>query len=227
MQRKWVTLIAGVLALGAATASTASAQVRRNAFTPFVSYALPLGNLASGSNLDMKATGGVMVGITAELGLSKVFALSAFAGSTIGLTQKFKVNDKLAADEFTFGAATTQLGATLVFRPLGTLPNGGPRSFYIEAGGGLNVLSVADITARSNTSRLALGDNYPVVTVGAGVSFPMGPRATGLIFARYNLAMTEYNSTWLKDWNAAPPVNSDPGKKVSVLLVGIGIRTGF
>jgi len=227
MRRKLVGLTAGVLTLGAAMASTAAAQVRRNAFTPFVSYALPLGNLASGANLDMKATGGVMVGITAEVGLSKVLALSAFAGSTIGLTQKFKVTDKQASDEVTFGAATTQVGATLVFRPLGTLPNGGPRSFFLEAGGALNLLSVSDITARSSSTRLALGDNYPVLTFGAGLSFPMGPRATGLIFARYNLAMTEYNSTWLKDWNAAPPINSDPGKKVSVLMIGMGIRTGF
>jgi hypothetical protein len=216
-----------VLLLGAALASPAAAQVRRNAFTPFVSYALPLGNLASGPNLDMKATGGVMVGITGELGISKVFAISAFAGSTVGLTQSFKVNDKLGGDEITFGAATTQVGATLVFRPLGTLPNGGPRSFFLEAGGGLNILSVADITARSGGNSLRLSDNYPVITFGGGLSFPIGPRATGLIFARYNLAMTEYNSAWLKDWNAVPPIDSDPGKKVSVLLVGVGIRTGF
>jgi hypothetical protein len=91
----------------------------------------------------------------------------------------------------------------------------------------MNFLSVSDVSARGSGDQLAFSGSYPMAVVGAGFSIPMGPRTTALIFARYNLALSEYDSDWLQDWNSQPPENSDPGQKSNSLLFGVGIRTGF
>jgi hypothetical protein len=229
---KSLRILAG-LTIAVAAASPLAAQVRKNAFTPLIGYILPMSEVIDGDFLKGEQTGGVMVGITAEFGLSKNFSLSAYAGSTIGLTQSFELTDKQdvfgggAGEVYTFGAATTQLGATLVFRPMGVLPNGGPKAFYLEAGAAMNLLAVSDVQARGSGDQLAFGGSYPMAIFGAGYGIPMGPRTTAVIFARYNLALSEYDSDWLQDWNSQPPENSDPGLKSSSLLFGVGIRTGF
>jgi len=233
MRVKWTVL--AVAALAAGSAARASAQSQGWAITPYIGYSQPLNNLveyadpATPQYLQVESSGGAMVGVTGELGLSKQFALGGFVSSTVGLTQKGTWHYRLGApDNFDieYGMATTQFGATFIVRPLGRLPNGAPKVFYLEAGGGLNMFRVSQVVDRSGstTNPLSWDANSPIVVLGGGFTFRVGPRSTLVLFARYNMGMNEYKSDGLTDWNSVPP--ADPGQKVNVLFVGAGLRTG-
>jgi hypothetical protein len=233
MRLKWTVL--AVAAMAAGSASGAAAQSQGWALTPFVGYIQPLNNLVEYADasvpqyLQVESSGGVMVGVNGELGLSKQFALSGFVSSTVGLTQKGTWHYRLGAPnnfDYQYGMATTQFGATFVVRPLGRLPNGAPKVFYLEAGGGMNLLQVSDVVDRSGSTSnpLSWDASSPIVILGGGFTFRIGPRSTLVLFARYNMGMNEYTSDGLDDWNSVPP--PDPGQKVNLLLIGAGLRTG-
>lgn len=227
-------LVVAVLAVGAA--APGSAQSRGWAVTPHIGYTLPMNNLVEFADasipgyLQVEPTGGIMVGLTGELGLNKQFAISGFVSSTVGLTQNATWHYSFgptAADKFDIDRpiATLQAGATFVVRPLGRLPNGAPKVFFLEAGMGLNQFQVPDITARQDTSEvLSWNSMVPGVLFGGGLTFRIGPRSTMVVFARYHMALGEYSSAGLDDWNSNPP--PDPGQKVNVLFIGAGLRTG-
>lgn len=235
--RRTAAILLAVLAM---SAGSAGAQSQGWAITPFAGFIAPLGNMVEYADpagpefLQVEPTGGVMVGVVGELGLSKLLAVSGFLSSTVGLTQKATQHFRCTAascgtavvSDFQYGMATTQLGATLVIRPMGRLPNGAPKVFYLEAGGGLNMVQFSDVQDRSGGSEPAPSWNgsWPMLILGGGLTFRIGPRSTAVVFARYNLGMSEYSSDGLDDWNSVPP--PDPGQKVNVLLVGVGLRTG-
>lgn len=236
MRMKPAGLLVAALVLG--TAGRAAAQSQGWAITPFAGMVVPLGNLVEYADpagpefLQLEPTGGIMVGVTGELSLNKQFAISGFVSSTVGLTQSATQHFRCTAascgstitQDWEYGLATTQIGATFVIRPLGRLPNGAPKVFFLEAGAGLNMTQFSDVQDRSGDPAPSWNGSTPMVILGGGLTFRIGPRSTAVVFARYNMAMSEYTSDGLTDWNSVPP--EDPGQKVNVLFVGVGLRTG-
>ena len=236
MRMKPAGLLVAALAVG--MAGRAAAQSQGWAITPFAGFVMPLGNLVEYADpgapefLQLEPTGGIMVGVNGELSLNKQFAVSGFISSTVGLTQKATQHFRCSAatcgstivEDFQYGLATTQLGATFVVRPLGRLPNGAPKLFFLEAGAGLNMTQFSDVADRNGEPAPSWNGATPMIILGGGTTFRIGPRSTVVAFARYNMAMSEYTSDGLDDWNSVPP--EDPGQKVNVLLVGVGLRTG-
>jgi hypothetical protein len=218
MRRKLCALLA--LAAVAAAASPLAAQARRNALTLSVGYISMTDPWVIEGTDKFDQGGGILVGIQGEYGLSKQFAVSGFASSTLGLTQKMKFDIQSIGVVYELGSSTTQVGASLIFRPLGTLPNGGPRSFFLEVGGGMNFGAASFIDDLTDPNDdLDVNDNWPFALLGAGLAFPMGPRTTAVVYARYNLALAEYSRPWFE--------GEDIGQKVNSIIVGAGIRTGF
>ena len=229
MRMKWTGLLVAALAVGAAGRLTAQGQGW--AVTPFVGYSLPLTNYVEPNNpsccLTVEKGGGVLVGLTGELSLSKQFAVSGFVSSTVGLSQHATWDySLLGAGEFVLGAATNQLGATFVIRPLGRLPNGAPKVFFVEAGAALTQFRFSEVEDRSGggTASPSWNANTTHAVFGGGLTFRIGPRSTLVLFGRYNMALSEYESDGLTDWNLIPP--PDVGQKVNILTMGVGLRTG-
>lgn len=220
----------------AVTVRTAAAQSQGWAVTPFAAFVQPSGNLVEGPFLDSDPSGGFAVGIIGELGLSKQLAVSGFASSTVGLsstlTATFKDPSNPANNfEVDFANAWTQIGASAVIRPLGRLPNGAPKIFWLEAGAGITRFSLADVTDRSgDVTNFSWTGNFPSAVFGGGLTIRLTPRMTAVVIARYSLALSEYSSDGLDDWNGpCTPGDAtciDAGQKVNLLQVGVGFRSG-
>lgn len=232
MRFRWTGVLAGVLMAGAAGNLSAQQGV---ALTPYIGYMTPLsgGVLveqntpgAGGCCLEVSAKGGIMVGAIGELSLAKQFAISAFAASTIGLTQKATFDfTSSGGPSLELGMATTQFGGTFIVRPLGRSPNGAPKGFFIEAGAAYNLLAFSDVADRSGGQAApSWNSSGPVGIAGGGLVFRVGPRASLSVFARYHHPFGEYESDGLTDWNNIPP--PDTPKKVGWLFIGAGLRTG-
>lgn len=231
MRVRWTVL--AVAALAAGSAARANAQSQGWAITPYIGYINPTGNLVQPDPatspaccLTIDPGGGAQVGVTGELGLSKQFAIAAFAASTVGLTQTshWTTTPSAGSEDFTQALAYSQFGATFVVRPLGRLPNGAPKVFYIEAGAAFNSTKFAEVQDRNATGTTTWSSSGGVGVVGAGLTFRIGPRSTLVLFGRYMLAFSEYSSDGLTDWNSVPP--PDVGQKVNLIFVGAGLRTG-
>jgi len=146
----------------------------------------------------------------------------------VGLSQKARYDFSGLSGHpiFDVGMATTQLGGTVILRPMGRNPNGSPKVFFVEAGGAYTRLSFSETQDRSGGSAPSptWSSGSMMALVGGGFTFRVGPRATMVLFARYSIAMKEYTSAGLTDWNSAPP--PDIPKKVNLLMIGAGLRTG-
>lgn len=227
-------LSVGVLAL--AVAPVLRAQVRGSlSVVPVAGYTVNSGNwldidLGGGSRATLKPKGGVFVGLVAEYNLNKSLSIAAHATRTLGATQKMR-----EVDTGTFAAtietdlATTTIGGMIVFRPLGRLPSGAPNKVYIELGGSYNIYSVStgftDINDRAAVDSVGFGYHTPAVMGGAGLSFPVGPRASLQVFGRAYYQMREYSSNVLDLINQGNP-NPLVGKKTILLQFGLGLRVG-
>jgi len=204
------------------------------AITPYASYVSPSGDLVSGPFLVTALGGGANVGVQGEVALAKQIALGAYAASTIGLTSRstFNFYDGAGTRQggLEFANAWTQFGATLILRPLGTLPNGAPKTFFLEAGAEMTRYGLAEATDRSGNPAPSWSGNWVSVVGGAGLVFRLTPRLTANIFGRYSYALSEYSSAGLDDWNSSctpgDPTCVDVGQKVNLLQVGVGIRAG-
>jgi hypothetical protein len=226
-------VLAAALLMGAAGNLSAQSGV---ALTPYIGYLIPSGNLVNQFNpgsccMTLKTKGGIMVGGIGELSLAKQFALSIFAASTVGLSQKADFNQSSGGgSDLTLGMATTQFGGTLIIRPMGRNPNGSPKLFFLEAGAAYQQLSFSDIQDRTSSTASPSWNHSSMVGVfGGGLTFRVGPRATMVLFARYHLPFSEYSSPGLTDWNSVPCGGSpcpDTPKKVPSILIGAGLRTG-
>jgi len=228
MHRRWTGLLSIALAAGVAGNLAAQQGV---ALTPFIGYTIPSGNLVQGPFLTLKAKSGITVGAIGELSLAKSLGIAAYAMSTVGLSQIGTYDFPGSGASIEQGMATTQFGASLMLRPLGRNPNGSPKVFYLEAGAALNRFSFAAQRDRSDSTRVHSWNGSGLVGLfGGGFTFRVGPRATAVLFARYNLALKEYESDGLTDWNSGCAPNDasciDPGKKVNILTIGLGLRTG-
>ena len=228
MRLRWTVLAVGAMVAGSVTG--ASAQSQGWAITPYVGYSLPSGNLVEPNNasccLTVDPSGGVIVGVNGELGLSKQFAVNAFISSTVGLSQGATWDYSLiGSGVYDFGMATNEFGATFIVRPLGRLPNGAPKVFFLEAGAALTQLRFSEIQDRtSNNPSPTWNSNGTSAIFGGGLTFRIGPRSTLVIFGRYSLALKEYTSDGLTDWNSIPP--PDIAQKVNLITIGAGLRTG-
>jgi len=229
MQLKWTGLLAGVLVV--ATAGSAAAQ-RSVAFTPYFGYLSPMGSLVeqnspgtSGCCLEVSSSGGLMVGAIGEMSLAKSLSISAFAASTIGLSQKATFDySSLGGSVLELGMATTQFGGTLRVLPLGRSPSGAPKTLFLEAGAAYEFLAFSDVNDKSGTTAKSWNSQGGIGIVGAGLVFPVGRRASLTIFGRYHVPFAEYSSDGLTEWNSVPP--PDTPKKVPSFLIGVGLRTG-
>lgn len=229
MKRLAIGLAAAGLLMG--SAGTAAAQSQGWAITPFAAYTLPSGNLVEGPFLDANPSGGAVVGLIGELGLSKQLAVSGFASSTLGLTSTVALEDPTdPTNALELANAWTQLGATAIVRPLGRLPNGAPKIFWLEAGAAITRFSLAEVRDRSGGEAPSWTGNFPSVVFGGGFTLRLTPRMTAVVFGRYSLALSEYSSDGLDDWNApCSPGDAtciDAGQKVNLLQVGVGFRSG-
>ncbi len=214
-----------------ASAGTAAAQGQGWAVTPFAAYTAPSGNLVEGPFLILDPGPGFVVGITGELGLTKQIALSASASSTVGLTSMSGVEfPQDPTSNFDIANAWTQFGATAIIRPLGRLPNGAPKVFWVEGGASLTRFSLADVQNRTGQAAPSWTSNSMTAMFGGGFTLRLTPRMTAVVFGRYTLALSEYESDGLTDWNSpCTPGDAtciDAGQKVNLLQVGVGFRTG-
>jgi hypothetical protein len=233
MQRRLTGLLVGALVAGVAGSAAAQQGV---ALTPYIGYMTPMsgGVLveqnspgASGCCLELTAKGGIMVGGIGELTLAKSLSISAFAASTVGLTQKSTFDfTSSGGSNLELGMAVTQFGGTLRLLPMGRAPNGAPKGFFIEGGAAYNLLSFSDVADRSGGASASPSWNSSgiVGVAGGGLVFRVGPRASLTIFARYHHPLSEYESDGLTAWNSIPP--PDTPKKVGWLFFGAGLRTG-
>jgi hypothetical protein len=205
------------------------------AFTPFIGLMHPMQDLVVPATptqyLRVTAKDGIQVGATAELNMSKHLAFTGFAASTIGLTQKATFHDIPTNSLVEQGMASTQVGATLMLRPLGRNANGSPNLFYVEGGAAYNMFSFAEIQDRNNPTQTSSWNASSLMgIIGGGLTFRVGRSATMVLFARYHLALKAYDSPGLTDWNSpcAPGDATciDRAQKVNLLLVGAGLRTG-
>ncbi len=228
MRHRW-TWLAGALALVSAGRLSAQQGV---ALTPYIGYLSPSGNLVDQNNstccLSVKAKSGFVVGAIGELSMSKHFAISAFASSTVGLSQsaEFNFNTASTTGQLKLGLATTQFGGTFIVRPMGRNPNGSPKVFFLEAGAAYTRLSFSDVQDRTNgnTASPSWSSSGGDAIFGGGLTFRVGPRSTLVIFGRYDMMLSKYSSAGLDDWNSQPP--PDVAKKINSILIGVGLRTG-
>jgi len=231
MRVKYTVLALCALASGAAGSLAAQQSW---AITPYATYVSPSGSLVDGPFLITDLAGGANVGIQGELALAKQIALSAYAASTIGLTSRstFNFYDGAGTKQgsLEFANAWTQFGATLILRPLGTLPNGAPKTFFLEGGVEMTRYGLAEATDRSGNPAPSWSGNWVSVVGGAGLVFRLTPRLTANVFGRYSYGLSEYSSAGLDDWNSSctpgDPTCVDAGQKVNLLQFGVGIRAG-
>jgi hypothetical protein len=231
MQLRWTGLLAGALVVAAAGSAAAQNSV---ALTPYLGYINPTGSLVeqnspgtSGCCLELKGSGGLMVGGIIELTLAKSLSISGFASSTLGLTQKATFDySSLGGPTLELGMATTQFGGTLRLLPMGRNPSGAPKGFFLEGGAAYELLAFSDVQDRSGGSTTSPSWNSSgiVGVFGGGVVFNVGRRANLTIFGRYHMPFAEYTSDGLDDWNSVPP--PDTPKKAPTFFIGVGLRTG-
>jgi hypothetical protein len=225
MNRRWL-LAAAVLAV--VPASRLAAQARRSlSVIPTVGYTLPTYKWVEDPAVEFKPGGGLFVGLTAEYSLNKSFSLAAHGLRTFGLTQTFTVSFP-GQGEFESDMTTTQLAGGIVFRPLGRLPSGAPKSVYMEAGAGLTLFSVATGFTAAADSFPGFKASSPFVMGGMGLSFPAGPRFSIQVFGRAQYLLSNYSSDFLDYLNAPPPLTPTPleGKKGLMMQFGLGLRVG-
>lgn len=192
----------------------------------------------------LKANGGLSVGLVVEYAINKQLSLAGQVGRTLGGLQKgqmqFFVNPTYAprdSNTYETDMTTTNLGAMLVFRPLGRTPSGAPNKVYIELGGGLNLYSFSAGFRNPGPTDEFLNFDYntPYVMAGAGVSLPVGRRVSLQIFGRVYNQMQEYNAPTLTSTNGAlnqifgggTSTGTVPkGEKPLLLQFGMGLRVG-
>ena len=231
MNRNWLAVAAALAT--AASAARVEAQARSSiSIIPIAGYMMPMGKWTDSDTIRLEPGGGIFVGVTAEYSVNKTFSVTAQAIRTLGLTQKMT----FAAPEFGVGVpaaletdmTTTQLLGTLLFRPLGRLPNGAPKTVYFEVGGGFTLYDVSQgfTNPLGASDVLDFNSSTAVVTGGAGLSFPIGPRASLQVFGRANYGLSAYSSPGLDKWNGYPPPSNVQGEKPLVLLLGAGLRIG-
>ena len=226
MTRRHTLLAAAVLTSVATGGLHAQTSV---AFTPIGGYIMPMDDFTKQNDtLNLMPQGGIYLGLTVEFNLSKALSLTASATRTLGGLQGIEATTPLSGTTtFENDMATTELYATILFRPLGRLPSGAPNKLFVELGGGMTMYDISTGWTDPNdpNNRLAdFNDQVPFVTAGAGLSFPVGPRSSLLLFARYQMAMTEYGG--LDNYNSAPPVTAIETQKVNLLQFGAGLRVG-
>jgi len=253
MRGKRVLLVG---ALAVAVAPALRAQVRGSlSVIPTAGYVLSAGGWIDETTLDfgggdranyaLKPKGGVFVGLIAEYNLSKNLSLAAHASRTLGITQRLSevwtATSGFFTPDQTFEAdmATTNIGGMLVFRPLGRLPSGAPKTVYFEAGGALNIYSVTsgftDVNNQAAIDSVSYKYTTPAIMGGAGLSFPVGPRASLQLFGRAYYQLKAYESNALTNFNQSiDSINSQfgtnvanlDGKKSILLQFGLGLRVG-
>ena len=228
MTRRW--LLAGVaLTLCATTALRAQARTTLS-LIPVGGIQLPMGDFVKDPDFKLTPRFGVFVGALAELTMNKNISFFGEASRTLGATQKLEASfPSSGGDKLTTDMATTQLAAGLIFRPLGRLPSGAPKSVYFEAGGGFTMYSVsAGFQDPSAQNDLNFSGNSPFVMGGLGISCPAGPRASVQISGRVRYQVSAYDSD-------AIAILEDPGtgfghslavEKPLWFQLGIGLRIG-
>jgi hypothetical protein len=224
-------VLASVLVV--ATAGNAAAQ-GSVALTPYIGYISPSGSLveqntpgSGGCCLELKSSGGMMVGGIIEFTLAKSLSIGGFAASTLGLTQKATFDyTTVGGPTLELGMATTQFGGTLRLLPMGREPSGAPKGIFLEAGAAYELLAFSDVVDRSggSTTSPSWNSSGGIGVFGAGAVFHVGRRANLTVFGRYHMPFAEYSSDGLDDWNSVPP--PDTPKKVPSFFFGVGLRTG-
>jgi hypothetical protein len=242
MRRAPLPVAAALLLAGAAPLA---AQI---SVVPTAGYVLSAGNWLDQTvdygggdqeTVTIKPLGGFFVGLNAEYAVNSAISLSGHATRTLGSAQKMGFDYATQGPNFgTFSArfeadmATTSIGGLLIFRPLGRLPSGAPRTIYIEAGGSFNIYTVTtgftDVNDQDAVNEFSFGFQSPAVLGGVGVSFPVGPRASLQIFGRAYYELSDYSS------NFVDSVNEDlqgsgtqlQGDKSILLQLGLGLRVG-
>jgi hypothetical protein len=217
---------------GVAAAPPLAAQSRTSiSLVPIGGYVLPTGNWTDDDTITLEPSGGIFVGLVAELAVNNTFSLAAQATRTLGLTQKLTWSSPQffgQGTELETDLTSTQLIGNLVFRPMGRLPNGAPRTMYIEVGGGLMMYNVSKgfVDPSGQNLELDFDSSSPIVMAGLGFSFPAGPRASVHLFGRANYHVSKYESDGLDEWNSLSPPTTSEGKSTLVLQFGAGLRIG-
>jgi hypothetical protein len=221
MKRRWVMAAALVVAPAAQLAAQSQSSL---SVSPMVGYTFPTYKWVDEQGVEFTPGGGVFVGLIAEYSLNKNLSLAFQGLRTFGLTQTFEV----AAQGFgslETDMTTTQLAGGIVFRPLGRLPSGAPRTVYLEAAGGITLFSVSTGFTASADSFPSFAANSPFVMGGLGLSFPAGPRFSIQVFGRAHYLLSKYSSDFLDEVNQGA---SDPldGKSGLMAQFGLGLRVG-
>ena len=229
MNRNWLAVAAALAT--AASAARVEAQARSSiSIIPIAGYMVPMGKWTDSDTIRLEPGGGIFVGVTAEYSMNKSVSITAQALRTLGLTQTMTMGaptffgtTKLETD-----MTSTQILGTIIFRPLGRLPNGAPKTVYFEVGGGFTLYDVGQgfQNPSGQNDVLDFNSSTAMIAGGAGLSFPIGPRASLQVFGRANYQLSEYSSEGLDTWNGYPPPSSVQGEKSLVMLLGAGLRIG-
>jgi hypothetical protein len=222
-------LASAVLTLVAAPSLRAQARTTISVI-PVGGATLPLADFVDDPDFRLTPQFGVFVGALAELSMNKNLSLFGEATRTLGATQKLDAEfpSCTSCDQLTTDMATTQVSGGIIFRPLGRLPSGAPRSVYLEAGAGISLFSVSrGFQDPSDPQELDFNGNSPFVTGGIGLSFPAGPRFSVQVHGRVQYHLGEYSSEGLDDLESPTFFDRQmEAKKPMVVQLGIGLRIG-
>ena len=187
----------------------------------------------------LKPGGGISVGVIAELSMSKSLSLAAQVGRTLGGMQTLEENyfssgASGTGNVFTVDMATTNLGAMLVFRPLGRTPSGAPKTLYLELGGGVNIYNVSQgftSAGATNTDVFSYDYSTPALMAGLGFSFPVGRRVSLQLFGRGYYQLSEYDAGVLAssgdvNQTSLTQISSAQGEKTMLFQFGAGLMVG-
>jgi len=251
MKSRWLIPAAAGLTLVAGTAQAQNSL----SIIPMASYVMPGGDWVKQVNVNglvingvptpgtftygLKPGGGVSVGVIAEISLSKSLSLAGQAGRTLGGMQTLQENyfssgANATGNEYTVDMATTNLGAMLIFRPLGRTPSGAPKTLYVELGGGINIYNVSQgftSAGATNTDVFSYDYNTPTLMGGLGFSFPVGRRVSLQLFGRGYYQLNAYDSGVLAptgdvSQTSNTQVSSANGEKTLLYQFGAGLRVG-
>jgi hypothetical protein len=191
------------------------------AIIPFAGYAIP-GTFAKddASDIQFEPNGALLLGVQAELGLSKTMGIDVGANQTFSQTIDFIQGGTSQAQQ---DLRMTQITGSLIIRPKGRKPNGSVTPLFIEIGGGVTMYHLCSASAGSNCNDFDATE--PMGFVGAGYNLPIGPRATVQLFARAQY-ISAYSSKGLDDFNATPPVSDVQGQGMMNFQVGGALRVG-
>jgi hypothetical protein len=229
MKGRW-SLAAMMLVLAAPLEAQARTTI---SVMPIASYVLPSGDWTDNDSLRLAPGGGVAVGLSAEVSLGKTLSVTGEVSRTLGLTQHLDAEIPAFEDPsagipgvLRTDLTTTSLAGTVVFRPMGRLPNGLPRGVFIEAGGTLVLYNVGTgFQPTSGSEELDFNWSTVAITGGAGVAFPAGRRFAIQVFGRALVQLSEHGSQGLDDWNSIVGT-SVVGEKSLLLQFGVGLRVG-